>query len=243
MSFRFLVSAVTLAASLAPLRTARADDVCVIDLTNVVLQHATNQSRSSNPDDIDPGYGYEVITSGMAQGTSGLLQLLFPQPTPLATILETLQPGSSALLEGVIYNPSGQLPIVISNQTIDQSSTILGTNVRVVVTISAGIDANGYGFFSLTDVQMLPNTGLIRLGAIRINSGQTVITRIPAITGDMNWDGQFNNFDIDAFVLALLDPAGYETTYGYPPIYPGDINRDGQFNNFDIDPFVALLVQ
>lgn len=221
---------------------ARADDVAVINLDGVVLQHATNQSRSSSPDAVDPGYVYRFETSGTARGTSGLLQVLFPNPTPLSQIFETLQPGSSAALVGEAYNPAGTLPLIVNSQTLDQQSTILGTSVRVVVTITAGIDANHYGFFSLTDVQMLPTTGVFRLGAMQIVTGSTTITRIPAIAGDMNWDGVVNLFDIDPFVLALVDPAGYETLYGHPPLYAGDIDRDGVFTNFDIDPFVALLI-
>ncbi|MBL8878096.1 MAG: hypothetical protein JNG88_03160 [Phycisphaerales bacterium] len=59
--------------------------------------------------------------------------------------------------------------------------------------------------------------------------------------GDMNCDGTVNNFDIDAFVLALTDPAAYAATYPTCNIMNGDVNGDGLLNNFDIDPFVALL--
>lgn len=61
------------------------------------------------------------------------------------------------------------------------------------------------------------------------------------VAGDMNCDGVINNFDIDPFVLALTDPAGYEAQYPDCEIALGDINGDGVVNNFDIDPFVALL--
>lgn len=61
------------------------------------------------------------------------------------------------------------------------------------------------------------------------------------LAGDMNCDGEVNNFDIDAFVLGLTDPAAYATAYPDCDIAAGDINGDGVMNNFDIDPFVALL--
>jgi len=59
--------------------------------------------------------------------------------------------------------------------------------------------------------------------------------------GDLNCDGKMNNFDIDPFVLALTNPAGYAAKY--PNCYRdrADVNCDGAVNNFDIDPFVALL--
>ena len=69
--------------------------------------------------------------------------------------------------------------------------------------------------------------------------------------GDANCDNAVNFFDIDAFVLALLDPAAWEAAYGgEAPWYPGpdcgylclnDCNGDGLVNFFDIDPFVALI--
>ena len=65
--------------------------------------------------------------------------------------------------------------------------------------------------------------------------------------GDLNCDGTLNNFDIDAFVLALTS-AGHATPFDdYYAVYPScdpmraDINGDGAVNNFDIDPFVLLL--
>ncbi|QOJ15564.1 MAG: hypothetical protein HRU75_13350 [Planctomycetia bacterium] len=60
--------------------------------------------------------------------------------------------------------------------------------------------------------------------------------------GDMNCDGLVNNFDIDAFVLALLDAAAYAAEYPGCNILNGDINGADGLNNFDIDPFVELLL-
>ena len=59
--------------------------------------------------------------------------------------------------------------------------------------------------------------------------------------GDLNCDWEINNFDIDPFVLALTNPAGYKQTFPNCDIMNGDINGDGLVNNFDIDPFVKLL--
>lgn len=61
--------------------------------------------------------------------------------------------------------------------------------------------------------------------------------------GDMNCDGATNNFDIDPFVQALVDPPGYAQAFPNCDPLQGDVNADGLFNNFDIDPFVAVLVQ
>src|SRR5262249_36100366 len=60
---------------------------------------------------------------------------------------------------------------------------------------------------------------------------------------DSNCDGAVNNFDIDAFVLALTNRSAYEQGYAACNfLCNNDINHDGLVNNFDIDPFVVCLV-
>jgi hypothetical protein len=66
---------------------------------------------------------------------------------------------------------------------------------------------------------------------------------LTAETGDLNCDGAVNAFDIDAFVLAITDPAGYAAAYPACSYLLADCNGDGSVNAFDIDPFVALLTQ
>jgi hypothetical protein len=59
--------------------------------------------------------------------------------------------------------------------------------------------------------------------------------------GDLNCDGAVNAFDIDAFVLALTDAAGYTEQYPACARALADLNADGAVNAFDIDPFVSRL--
>jgi hypothetical protein len=59
--------------------------------------------------------------------------------------------------------------------------------------------------------------------------------------GDLNCDGQIDAFDIEAFVLALIDPAGYLAKYPDCSYLLADINEDTKVDAFDIDPFVKLL--
>jgi subtilisin family serine protease len=61
------------------------------------------------------------------------------------------------------------------------------------------------------------------------------------LLGDMNCDGTVNGYDIDPFVLALTNPAGYQAAYPACQIGNADINGDGVVNGYDIDPFVSLL--
>jgi hypothetical protein len=75
------------------------------------------------------------------------------------------------------------------------------------------------------------------------NSGVGLaIIEMPAMPGDLNCDGAINGYDIDPFVLALTDPAGYAAAFSGCDLMAADCNGDGAVNGYDIDPFVALLV-
>ncbi|MBK8913130.1 MAG: hypothetical protein IPM64_00770 [Phycisphaerales bacterium] len=84
---------------------------------------------------------------------------------------------------------------------------------------------------------------------------------IDVLNGDANCDGSVNNFDIDYFVVGIVEgptgasppdvpptaPAGYLGLGGTEDCWAkrrcwGDVNCDGVFNNFDIDPFVDCVV-
>ncbi len=60
--------------------------------------------------------------------------------------------------------------------------------------------------------------------------------------GDLNCDGVLNLADLEPFVLALTDPAAYQTAYPDCNIGYGDCNGDGLVDPFDIDPFVECIV-
>ncbi len=58
---------------------------------------------------------------------------------------------------------------------------------------------------------------------------------------DLNCDGSIDFFDIDPFLLALFDPAGYAAAFPACDILTGDIDGDGMVNFFDIDGFLSCL--
>lgn len=68
-----------------------------------------------------------------------------------------------------------------------------------------------------------------------------VAAPLSTVAGDLDCDGALNNFDIDAFVLAITDPAGYAAAHPGCPISNADMNGDNAVNNFDIDFFVLCL--
>jgi hypothetical protein len=61
-------------------------------------------------------------------------------------------------------------------------------------------------------------------------------------TGDLNCDGAVDTADIDAFVQAVVDPAGYAASYPDCHHDLADCNGDGAVDTGDIDAFVALVV-
>jgi hypothetical protein len=87
------------------------------------------------------------------------------------------------------------------------------------------------------------NTTVMTGGAYELAGGfwPGMIAGTPFDLGDLNCDGSVNAFDIDPFVLALTDPAGYAAAWPDCDIMLADINGDGEVNAFDIDPFVELL--
>ncbi|MGE0479383.1 MAG: hypothetical protein AB7Q17_02815, partial [Phycisphaerae bacterium] len=79
-------------------------------------------------------------------------------------------------------------------------------------------------------------------GAADTDLGQALIVIRLEIKGDLNCDGVFDNFDIDPFVLGLINPAGYAAAYPQCSLNHADMNCDGSVDNFDIDVFVNCLI-
>jgi len=165
------------AASLILSAGASAQQQVAMDLAGLQIRHATNQTRSSAPNTISPAFRYHYVIDGMVQGQGFLsaLSLLFPQPTPLAQVLETLAPGSSAFLSGDSDNCSGAHPIQVSNQTIAGQTVISGITVDYAITLSFGIDAGNIASFSITNVILSPAA---LIGYLRFSSGTATISRV-----------------------------------------------------------------
>ncbi|MBL8879341.1 MAG: hypothetical protein JNG88_09505 [Phycisphaerales bacterium] len=84
-------------------------------------------------------------------------------------------------------------------------------------------------------------TAAERASVVGYLSNKYAIAIRPVATGDVNCDGNVNNFDINAFVAALVGGPNYYDNYPDCNLLNADANLDGAVNNFDIDPFVELL--
>jgi hypothetical protein len=126
--------------------------------------------------------------------------------------------------------------------------------------LSAGLTANAYtlgwwtidaggamwaagGGFELSGTIGQPDAVTVASGAgLALTGGFWGVTGVAGWSpGDLNCDGAVNVFDIDPFVLALTNPAGYAAAHPACDYMLADVNGDGAVNAFDIDPFVGVL--
>lgn len=219
---------------------AQEKDQVAIELTGLRIKDKTDQFRSSDPDQLRAGWAYAYEIAGKVKGERGIMKIVYPNPIDLAVLLEEFAPGSSEFLDGEVYNASGKHPFEIFGERFEGEGEIGGIDVKFGVTISGGIDDKGHTWFSLTDVIISP---AFLVGNMIFTSGQVTITRIPAESGDTNWDGSVDLLDVSPFITALLDEAEYERQFGYSVLYACDANRDGSLDTLDVEPFIELLLR
>lgn len=74
-----------------------------------------------------------------------------------------------------------------------------------------------------------------------VAGGSAVAPFVLTIPGDLNCDGSVGFADINPFILALSNPAAYQTAFQGCPVQNADINGDGEVDFADINGFVNLL--
>jgi hypothetical protein len=217
------ISGVVLAAA-AP---ALAQQSVTVDLTGLQFRHQTNQTRSSAPNTISPANRYSYAITGNVRGVGGALGILYPNPTPIATVLEALASGSSENLSGELDNCSGAHPIAPAPQTTSGTSVVSGINVSYAFTLATSIDATGVASFSVTNVTLSPS---ILIGYLQFTSGVSTITRVNYCPA--NCDGSTvapvltaNDFSCFLTRYASLDPAANcDCSTGTPVLTANDFS-------------------
>lgn len=167
--------------------------------------------------------------------------------------------GSLNLNNGLILTAAGTLAIEIGGLTpVTQhdrlavtGSTQLGGVFKV--TFVNGFDpAIGNSFVVMT----YPNTPLATLGnfasldvpcnlpgkrvEVEVTTTQIIVHVIVASAVDVNCDCGYSMQDVQALILALLDPTAYDAQY--PGCTGADVNNDGQRNGKDVPAFVNALL-
>lgn len=93
----------------------------------------------------------------------------------------------------------------------------------------------------VVDARMLP--GDEPTLARRVTGDETILAEY-ALQGDMNGDGALDEYDVDVYLEALVDPLGY--TMDYPDldrVKLGDINADGSMDVLDVEFFIELMIR
>ncbi|MEW6251011.1 MAG: S8 family serine peptidase [Planctomycetota bacterium] len=122
----------------------------------------------------------------------------------------------------------------------------------VLNALAAAQDCNGNGVPDIVDLargtsldcnhNSVPDECDIAGGVSTDCNGNGVPDECERLTGDLNCDGAVNFGDINPFVLALSDPAGYAARYPSCPIVNADCSRDCFVDFDDIAPFVRALM-
>jgi hypothetical protein len=201
---------------------AMAAESVSIDLTGVEIRNGVSVERTSAPDTLDPAFAYRYSIDGMVQGAGLGLGTLFPSPTPLAEAMETLAPGSSDFLTGLVCNASGEHPFELVDQAFEGETVVAGLTVEFAATFGAGLRETGVAWFSITNVTLSPS---LLVGSLRFVSGEVVIERV-ACRADIDDNGVLDFFDFLAFqdLFAAGDPAA-------------DFDCNGELDFFDFLAF------
>ena len=183
----------------------------------------------SNPGEGGAATGY----IGVQRGTSGQMNL-----RQIGGAQNTFGAAGSTI--GLDYNVAGGVGQSGAQTVLSGSFSAPTTEGTYTFSLANGL-AN-----VLTAVNTPPDFSPVTAAAVDIaTNGSFSFTVQPGYEiGDLNCDGTVNNFDIDAFVLALTsapDFTAYNTTYPGCDGMLADCDENGTVNNFDIDPFVALL--
>jgi carboxypeptidase A1 len=194
------------------------------------------------------------VTDGRAGGSLGAYDVDNGKTTLFSPVFDGSQGQTLVSYWRWYSNDKGSAPNADVFR-IDISNNSGGTWTSVEVVGPAGPEASGgwyYHEFKVADIITPTATMKMRFVAADEGAGSIVEAAVddflvmarvdcPYPPGDLNCDGQVNFGDINPFVLALTNPAGYQAAFPDCDIMNGDINGDGEVNFGDINPFVALL--
>lgn len=201
--------------------------------------------------DADPATNNTVL-SGDVEGedippelgpySENVLQSLNCDPTAVVDGV-TIRDGAATGSGGGVFIAAGQP--VIRNVIIRASKATRGAGAACVGGASPRFENVAFigntdldGGWRYVDDPTVPDTGagygpLIDIGAYEFQTGHP--------RGDLNCDGRVDFFDIDPFVLALFDPAGYALAYPACNRANANTNGDALVDLFDIDGFITIV--
>ncbi len=204
-------------------------DLAPADSVPAELSNFSRPAGISNPGEDGNTTGYVGVLRG-DPGARNLIQIGGGQNTfgeaqaPGTGIAENANVIGGVGQTGDVVLASGSFtaPAIEGDYTIELANTVanvidtLSTPPSFSPAVPSGVDASA-GSISFT----VAGAGL---------------------PGDMNCDGNVSVGDINPFVLALTDPAGYAAAFPDCDINNGDCSNDGNVSVGDINCFVDLVV-
>lgn len=201
---------------------------------------------------IDPADPAKVLISGgvralgVQSDPAGAFEHHVDPPPPILGSL-TFGPGAATGL-----NPGGVASEVrlYLNGTLVSVAPGAGESVPDLLTrIAADLTTAGYtvditaGGLRLNARSMPGGVPITALGWWSDDVGLAALGPVLMFQklGDLNCDDVTDFSDINPFVQALSDPAGYQTAYPGCWLLNADVNGDGSLDFYDINAFVALL--
>jgi len=168
--------------------------------------------------------------------------------------------SSIALGTRITFNLGDQSDLIRLVTTLGRGTSGTGL-VTFDFRVGAGISNDVYTLIEFVDHQSAAATFLVSdfgftsdlpgldgvFDLIQLPDGMRALTftvtdlPCPAL-GNLDCDCDVDLTDVTAFVMALVDPAGYATTFPACDITYGDLNDDGNTDGLDVQGFVDLLL-
>lgn len=237
-----------------------------IDLTDVTLSSDGGWRANGAGNLFNQNYGFGMIDASALVAAAGQATGVTPLMTENTGTIAVNAPISETVPQTVSFTLAGGAPLEDLLLTMNVTHTYRGdlnafltspSGFRSRVFIQSGTDGvanlnwtfrtvafwgeDPAGTWTLELIDAFGgDSGTFNSYSVLANMGELEILQF--VLGDANGDGILDNGDINAFVMALLDPSGYGTAF--PNIDPNvvlDIDGNGSFGNEDINGFIALL--
>ena len=193
--------------------------------------HNNGDNAPLNPENVS---GVRFISSfSPGVGFPEAQPIIFEFDTPVTSFgLTTLD----LLEDGSVCNPGGAN---LTLRAYDASGVVVKEHTRVGGQGPGGLDLDWFVWSSQIVRVELTGGSFGECNGYGIDD--LVLTAFRRV-GDLNCDGLVDLADVGPLVLALIDPAGYATSYPSCDRDLADINADGSANGGDIQMFIDILL-
>lgn len=201
-----------------------------------------------------PGQTLEIYVSGgdAVSGVNFNIQVADGGPEtggsidgPVITGLDILTGTIFAASNSGSVNPEAlaglDYPQWESRTTLTAGGTVAASGLLATVTLDTTGFSAGQSFDLIMGGPTALNGPTDFAGLTAVITNGLINLVAAGIPGDFNGSGGVDTEDINPFILALTNPAGYATAYPDVNLAAVDPNGDDAINTEDINPFIAIL--